>query len=190
MKKFQTVDLSEIINHKLIYADIPLTSEKESGLDNIYILQEDNRLKESEQIDGVEFHFHFGNYDNVLCEGQTLKIGKRINKLHIIGFSYWGDAHEYFRIKDGQGQEKRRQISLADWSHPSDVDTFTKKFFKGEKITTVRIVKSSGRDSHLIYFHHYICEIGINEPIQELILPDNMFMHIFAITLETESEDI
>ena len=190
MKKFETVDLSEIINHKLIYGNIPLTNEKEAGLDNIYILQEDNKFKPTEKIDGSEFHFHFGNYDNVLCEGQTLKIGKRIDKLHIIGFSYWGDAHEYFRVKNEQGQEKRLQISLADWSHPSDADTFTKKFFKGEKITTVRIVKSSGSANHLIYFHHYICETGINEPIQELILPDNMFMHIFAITLEMEREDI
>ena len=189
MKKFETLDLSAIMNHKLVY-DVPPTDEKEAGLDNIYILKEDNRLKEIEQIDGIDFAFRFGACDNVVCEGQTLGIGKRVDKLHIIGFSYWGDIHEYVRILDEKNREKQVQISLADWAHPSDEDTFTREFFKGEKITTVKIVKSSGRACHLVYFHHCIAETGMKEPIRKLIFPDNMFTHIFAITLGAVIENI
>ena len=82
------------------------------------------------------------------------------------------------------------KIGMADWSYSVDSQIYIREFFKDEDISTAKIVLSSGRLSHLVYFHLFSCEVRADKQIREIVLPDNMFMHIFAITLERESEEI
>lgn len=189
MRIFEKIDLKPFMNHKVIYEKLP-EEGTEFGLDNICILKEDFKFRREERINGIEFRFETGETDNIMCEKQSLKVGETIKKLHLVGFAYWGNIHDFLRIIYADGEEAMLKVGLADWSHSADAEIYIREFFKEDDISTAKIVLSSGRFSHLVYFHLFSGEVKADKPIREIILPDNMFMHIFAITLERESEDI
>ena len=124
MKRFERVDLSPWLNHKLVYASLPPT-EEEYGLENICILQANFSLRGEETIDGVEFRFADSNFDNVLCDRQRVKADAEAKKLHFIGFSHWGDTCENFTVVCGDGGEETVRVAVPDWSHGWDADIFT-----------------------------------------------------------------
>lgn len=111
MKRFERVDLSPWLNHKLVYASLPPT-EEEYGLENICILQANFSLRDEETIDGVEFRFADSNFDNVLCERQRVKADAEAKKLHFIGFSHWGDTCENFTVVCGDGGEETVRVAV------------------------------------------------------------------------------
>ena len=189
MRIFEPVNLKPFMNYKIVCENVPENGE-EFGLDNICILKEDFKFREIELINGIEFRFEIGEYDNIICEKQRLKVDKLIKKLHVVGFAYWGDVQEFCKIIYADGEEEMLKIGMADWSYSVDSQIYIREFFKDEDISTAKIVLSSGRLSHLVYFHLFSCEVRADKQIREIVLPDNMFMHIFAITLERESEEI
>jgi len=176
---FFTVDLSKAYNHKLVYDRLPETGE--FGLDNICILRQDFKFSAEEWINGIQFIFSGSEADNVVCEGQKVHIGTKGKKLHFIGFGYWGIA----------STEEFKEVAFFDWSvNGSDIESlFMKESWGGQndkkemKQTTAMV--SSGKLKHLIWFHHFVCEADSEKEIAELILPDNMFMHVLALTLES-----
>ena len=187
MRIFEQIDLKPFMNHKVIYEKLP-EGGAEFGLDNICILKEDVKFRREERINGIDFRFETGETDNIMCEKQSLKVGKTIKKLHLVGFAYWGNIHDFFRIIYADGEEEMLRVGMADWSHSADAEIYTRAFFKEDEISTAKIVLSSGQISHLVYFHLFSGEVKSDKLIREIIFPDNMFLHIFAITLERESE--
>ena len=183
MSDFIKINLVSLVNHKLVYDLLP-TEEKEFGLDKNCILKEDFKFKGEETINGAEFRFITGNYDNMSCEGQRLEVGMAAEKLHVIGFGYWGDICENLKVVYDDGSSEIIQIVLPDWSHSEKDDAMTQFLCREKEIRNAKIVLSSGRLKHLIYFHHFACGLDKNKIIKELIFPDNMFMHIFALSLE------
>ena len=189
MKQFQTIDLTPLMNHKFVYEKVPENGD-DSGLDGTYILKEDFKFCREERINGTDFCFHYGGSDNVLCEGQRVQINSSAKKIHVIGFAYWEDICEYLRLIGIDGKEILVRIGLPDLTHAADSHVFYREQYKQYDISTAKILLSSGRVKQLIYFHHCVCDVQNGGIIREIVLPDNMFMHIFAITLERESEDI
>lgn len=56
---------------------------------------------------------------------------------------------------------------------------------RGNRIENLQVASSSGEDIHLIYFHDCICESNHQDKkVKEIILPNNMLIHIFAIKIE------
>ena len=185
MREFIQLDIKPYLNHRLIY-NTPQQIEKgrtDFGLDNDYVLKLNLNMQESAIFNEVEFKFVFGKFDNITCEGQRLEIGECINKLHFIGFAYWGDTNEYFKVVYEDETEEMVEVPFNDWSHAVFKVPWGNGMC-GENTETVKITMSSGASTHLVHFHHIVCDINKGKKVKEIIFPDNMFIHIFAITLE------
>lgn len=186
MSCFIPINLKEHYNHKLVYRQLPKENlGQEFGLDNVCILKSDVKLKEQEVLEGVEFCFNFKTFDNVVCDRQKITINAVATKLHLIGFAYWGDTNEYFKIIYDDLSEENIRVPFIDWSHKAYND-FRNSAWYGENITTSRTVITSGALTNLANFHHINCEIKQKKMIKEIVLPDNIFVHIFAMTLESD----
>lgn len=185
MSIFNAIDLKTYCNHKLVYEELPQTTQDEFGLDNICILQSDLKLKERELLDNVEFRFNFGSCDNIICERQRIRVDAKGSKLHIIGFAFWGDTNEYLRAVYDDCREQVLEVPFIDWSH-KPLQNYESIHWYGQNVSSPRTVISSGKMIHLIYFHHTVCELETDRTVKEIVLPDNMFIHIFAMTLENE----
>ena len=183
MKVFKTIDLSPFCNHKLVYERLP-DEGGEYGRDNICVLKEDFKFKERETIDGAEFAFSLSDFDNVVCDRQRIRIGERAERLHVIGFGYWGDIFEDFQLVYDDDSAAYLRVALPDWSHAGKGDVVSQFYLRDVDVRPARVVLSSGSQRHLIYFHYCTCEVDSQKPIREIVLPDNMFMHVFAISLE------
>ena len=184
MSVFQTIDLKPYCNHRLIYAQQLKASgcDADEGIDGTYVLKKDLKFNKEDCMDGVDFLFSEGEYDNVVCERQRIEINAGGTKLHVVAFAYWGDTNEYFKIVFDDLSEELVKVPFVDWSHKF-YRSFQNTIWAGENVTTPSIVISSGKLIHLIHFHHTVTELS-GKKIKEIILPDNMFIHIFAITLE------
>lgn len=171
---FLNIDLKKLFNHKFFYEKEPLNSE--IGLDGTYVLRE-----EFNEID--YFKISNNELDNIVCENQILEIDNYVDKLHILGFSYWGSTNEYFEIKYLDGTIERIKIPFIDWVMKSSVNYRTISWY-GENIKTVKQVISKGLLKHTVNFHHSITKLNSKKMIKEIKIPDNFLIHIFAITLE------
>lgn len=166
------INLKEIFNHKFIYEEI---SNNNLGLDGTYILDQD--------LNDIDcFNISKEELDNVVCNNQILQINNYVDKLHILGFSYWGSTNEYFEIKYQDGYESVK-IPFVDWVMKSSVNYRTISWY-GENIETIKQVTSKGILIHTVNFHHSITKLDPKKMIKEIIFPDNFLIHIFAITLE------
>lgn len=185
MSSLKALDISELCNHKLIYGK--LLETEDYGLDNICILKEDFKFKDRETLDGIDFQFYVGEQaDNIACEAQQLEINERVKALHFIGFTYWGDTCEYFRLVYEDGTVEYMNIAFVDWSHDIQNDVETSFLMKAGSVAKVGICISSGKMIHLIYFHHYTYRACSHKKLRKIIFPDNMFIHIFAVTIEKD----
>ena len=187
MKRFFLIDLKEYYNHKMVYEQLPKENvEQEFGLDNTCILKSDVKLEEHDTLDDIEFGFSFGQFDNVVCDRQKIEINATATKLHLIGFSYWGDTTEHFKVIYEDLSEEIIWVPFIDWSHKS-YNALRNIAWNEKNLSTARTVITSGVLTNLAYFHHVICEIKKGKIIKQIVLPNNIFTHIFAITLEDEN---
>ena len=177
------IDISKQCNHKLIYDEMPNGNEP-FGLDNICVLKRDflheNRILKKE----IACEYCFGVYDNIICDGQRITIGSKDKKWHFIGFAYWGDVSEPIKVVFDDSTEDWIEITFIDWSHAFVYNTGNDNFTRGNKIENTRICISSGDMIHLVYFHDCICEFHNDKVVREIILPNNILVHIFALTIE------
>ena len=180
MSNFHKLNLNGYYNCKLVYDDLPKSGE--FGFDNICILKSDFKFNENEIIDGVEFRFYNGSFDNVVCNGQEISINKSAAKLHFINFAYWGDTNEFIKVVYADGDEETVKIPFIDWSYEYKHDRQLENFYGG--VNTVKIMLSSGALIHPVYFYHTACNLNKNAVVEKIILPDNMFTHIFALSIE------
>lgn len=187
MEKFNPIDIRKYLNHKLIYSKLPQGEfGEEIGLDNTYILSSNIKFSSKEILDNVCFCFSFGRFDNIVCNGQTITLNEIATKIHFIGFAYWGDTNEFFKVVYEDLSVEMIKVPFIDWSHLPNNDKESINWY-GENISRVKSVITSGEDVTLINIHHMYCEINKNKKIKEIIFPENMFTHIFAMTLENEN---
>ncbi|MFR2461987.1 MAG: hypothetical protein ACLTAN_09065 [Christensenellaceae bacterium] len=186
MNRFVTVNLDKYYNHKIIYRQEPKEKiGKEIGLDNVFILRSDIKLNEHQVLDEVDFDFCFKKFDNVVCDRQRIQINAQaqVSKIHFVAFSYWGDTNEYFKLIYDDLSEENIRVPFTDWSHMA-YGCIDVSFNYDGKTTTIRKFITTGAWKHLAYLHHITCETAQRKTVKEIVLPDNMFIHIFAITLE------
>ena len=81
---FYPIDLSQYCNHKLVYSGVQEGDDDSVGLDGEYIDEKDLKIKPNDEIGGVPFRFVFGDFDNVQCDGQTIKVDQFANRLHVL----------------------------------------------------------------------------------------------------------
>lgn len=184
MSSFVVMDLLKLCNHKFIYDVKP--EDESAGLDGTYLAAKNVPFGEETTINGIPYKFCFGEYDNVLSEGQRLSAGGFADKLHIIAFTNWGDTFDQIKIEYCDGSFEWIKLPFLDWSHKQQI------FW--QDVTSVRETVdtpfsgiTTGALSQLVCFHHTMAEIKGKKKIDSIVLPDNFWLHVFAITLEKEN---
>ncbi len=184
---FKKIDLAEYCNHKLIYYGLP-NPKKEAGLDNIYIVKDiflSAQRAPGKSPVNVTFDYQFGMNDNIQCEGQHIRLDLCAKRIHLVGFAYWGEACENIEIVYEDGTRGWCEALFVDWSRP-----FNRYMELGQKrenrVEDLFTLTSSGAQTHLVCMHDCICELDGRKPVKEIGLPDNMLIHIFALTVEYE----
>lgn len=184
MRTFYKADLRELCNHKLIG-----DSAIGTGIDGIYIDRADWRLTGSQNIDGIDFDFYMGDKDNVECDRQVLPVSAAADRLHVVGFAYWGETTEQFRIVYEDGSEETVAVSFMDWSRTKQ-NRYWNCEWKGGDIKEVYHCISSGALTHVIYWYRMSAALHGHSPVKEIVFPDNFFVHVFALTLENSEEEV
>ena len=182
MSKFNKIPLAAVCNHKLIYSRQE-NANANIGLDGMYISERDIKLKPNDTIDGIEFEFYFGEYDNIECALQKLGVNASADKLHIMGFALWSDAFSVFKLVYENGGEDYVTVPFIDWTHSYAFNWFDMSSVGGEIVSHGAM--ASGAQSRPVYLHHITVDLPKPDKIKEIILPDNFCMHIMAVTLET-----
>ena len=180
---YRTIDISKQCNHKLIYDEFP-KDKKLFGLDNICLLKHDFINKDRALKKDIVCDYCFGDYDNIVCEGQEIVIDAAVKKWHFIGFAYWGDTNEVFKVIYDDNTEDWIEITFIDWAFPFVQDRFNMEFTHGNKIENIQVAVTAGELVHLVYLHDCICEFYNQKKVKAIILPNNILVHIFALTIE------
>lgn len=177
---FNKIDLTNFFNNKLLYKTAP-TSES-YGIENVYIDRKDFGFNRDCKINEVDFSFNFVGNDNLVCENQVVPIDSEVKAIHLISFCYWGDAEEYIKVIYEDDTIYYASAKFIGWGNKSSV--FIPNSNSG--VFTIMETISSGRIKHMVYLHHNIIPLNEvnNKKVKEIVLPDNMFAHVFAITIE------
>ena len=177
------IDISKYCNHKLIYENLP-EGESYFGLDNICILKQDFLSKYKTLKQGDLYNYCLGNQDNIACDGQRIFIGSKVKRWHFIGFAYWGDVNEIINVIFDDDTEDWIDIAFIEWSRLFVHGPWSGNLTHDNKIENVRVAVTAGDMIHLVYFHDCVCEFSKEKTVKEIILPNNILVHIFALTIE------
>ena len=181
MGQLHKIDLSDIANHKFVYGHDIITDET-SGLDGIYFEKEIFTYEWNHWVKDI-FKLPDSFFDNVECDRQSVYIGENVKGFHFLGFFFWGSNTEHILVEFDNGDTEVLKVMFEDWTNllKSDQHLFRESSLDG--CETLFAITTRG-EFHIVYFHHAKCELKHKGKVKRLILPENMFMHIFAITAE------
>lgn len=182
MGEIKQVDLSNVVNNKITYGKNDIVDEF-SGLDGNYI-DRDILARIWESAVGKFFILNDGFYDNIECDGQTLQIDQYIKKLYFLGFFFWGKNTERIIVEFEDGVKEIISVTFEDWTVASSDDKSIFKEYSDGKYNTLFATTTKGNMIHIVNFHYTRCNLKHIAKVKNIVLPQNMFMHIFAITIE------
>lgn len=178
----KSINLNHLFNHKFIYNQEEI-EHKELGLDNTYILKSEISNNILVGLNNVIFNLSNSHYDNIVCDSQELLINDYIDKLHILGFAYWGSTNTFFEVVFEDDTKLQVKIPFIDWVSKITINYQSRSWY-GENIQTIKQIKSEGILKHTVNFHHSITNIDSKKLVKKIIFPDNFLVHVFAITIE------
>lgn len=178
----KSINLNHLFNHKFIYHQEEL-EHTELGLDNTYILKSEISNNSLVGLNNVLFSLSNNYYDNIVCDSQELLINDYIDKLHILGFAYWGSTNTFFEIVFEDDTKLQVKIPFIDWVSKITINYQSRSWY-GENIKTIKQIKSEGMLNHTVNFHHSITNIDSKKLVKKIIFPDNFLVHVFSITIE------
>jgi hypothetical protein len=191
MDNVKFIDLKPHFNFRYVYPDdTAIPRDGFIGIHNL-IVRESNYKFGIIANGGVSALFE-RNPDGahlITCEGQTIKADFTCDKAHIFGFAAWGMYKENFRFVFG-GSAKECPIGFSDLSkHVKDepfiqfaADMDENDCFADKFITHNAYHGFISKDMSV---NTYVGTVAFGEPkpMKEIILPDNFFVYIAAITL-------
>ncbi len=180
---YRQLDITPFCNCKLLYDNVD-ENDKEIGLDGIYFDAHTFRNKFKINKKTKIFALSDSENDNVSCGGERILIREKVKSIHILGFFYWGESGEHIQVKYADGYTEFIYVIFGDWAHPTfhAANRFDKSI---ERLPSVGFeMYTIGKTSHKAYLFHSDCRLTHSGIVQEIILPQNMFMHIFSITTE------
>ena len=189
--RYYKLDLSPYYNKKLVFSRGKITDDL--GNDGVGINKRTFfDLNKTVELSGVDYIFKQKNsMDCIVCDNQNVVFRPTFsNKLHILGFMYWGANHDFFKLKYENGETRNAKVLLNDWSaaHNDLEDPHYIGYTQEKGYITVKTFYSCGKLKLPLYLHHCECESPINKKLKAITFPDNMYMHIMAITLECVNE--
>lgn len=184
-KHFATIDIKKYMNHKFVYDVQAAACVEEKGIDNLYLPLDifQRRVININLIKKVKYQFEIGEFDNIECIQQEIPVDEIGKTLYILGFSCYGDMRDCVKlvygekiveklIKQSEVSDNRRKIKAEYSMEIEDSD-----------IISAITIKSTTRKGMSINFCVYALDL-LQEKLDKIILPNNSFMHIFAMTLE------
>jgi hypothetical protein len=194
-KEALSIDIKHLYNARFIYpADYKALNAKKLGCDNCYIREEDVFFGSDITKDGYTFKIdrNADDYDAVCCDGQRIKIPwgdwKRID---FLGISVYGSHDDYFYLCRDMVKEPYKigfsplELPLIDYK---DYYNNSMGLEREEIAQKSRVFTKYGQTlrNDVEYFHLYTWRVHLSQGVSagmEILLPDNMLIYIFAVTL-------
>ncbi|MGN7471965.1 hypothetical protein [Brevibacillus sp. SAFN-007a] len=133
----------------------------------------------------IPFHFTYKlEGDNIELEGQTIGFPSQfISKIHVIGVSSNGSLSDYLYLLQNDVVVKKAKVCLSDFVEtvPALGDELAINF---EYLHT----QVGRNDFYRPNLWYYCVDLEKTYFINGIRLEDNPFMHIFAVTFESEKE--
>lgn len=185
-KRYLTLDIKKHLNSKIVFKSNEIGANQ--GLDG-YGVDEKTfySFNKTHKIESVPFKFFRQNSnDSIVCNGQKIGIvPDYYTRLHVIGFMYWGSNYDFITFNYLNKEQIKEKIMLYDWSGPKLSMLVNELTSTDDVVTVNKRFELCGRDKGNVYMHYSPFKINVKEKTNFFILPDNMFMHILAMTLET-----
>ncbi len=176
------LDLTGVMNHKMAYGKNDVVDDA-SGVDGDY-LDKDVLTHLWERSAGNLFRLSNEFYDNIECDGQTVSVNAFVTKLHFLGFFFWGNNTERVTVEYADGYTETVSVTLEDCIYSLNNTKSLFAEYSGEGCETLFATTIQGNNVRIAYFHHAECELRHKGKVSKLVLPQNLFMHVFAITIE------
>ena len=181
-----SIDLSECFNHKVII-DPEEYAQCKATLDNIimYDMFTLNNFPQSDyEVRGISFKrqlITYNKYDNISCENQKIKIPRRkYNRVHYVGFCEIGRFREKIILLSAKRKVAECDVFFYQWSIGGNtVRTFDIK----DEHCMIAFTDEKEKQNDWLYYYFSTIDNDSCE-IDEILLPDNPFVHIVAMTLE------
>ena len=184
---FYQVGLSQIFNHKIVYNDEDFQRcrnfSPKVGTQYGHFTEK-NFPKEDFEAHGVVFKapiIGIDQFDNIACEGQIISIPpQKVSKIYSVGFCEIGRFTENIACLNDKKIVSNSKVFfyqfgiLGNTIRTYDIQSNNCKIALTDKKTV--------EDAWLYYYESL--EIKTNSEIDALVLPDNPFLHIMALTLK------
>ena len=190
MKKYY-LNISDAFDTRVVYDKASAHEAElkhELGINNLYIDEKDFKFFQVVRKSNLSFVFRRNEnlMDNASCRNQIVECPSvPCRKISILGTCNWGYFSEDFVLKFDDGSESKLYATFADWIFPFDkmADCYSEKGaeFYLEKHRVFDKYQSNGPEVILSYT---TADFGKTRLLDKLVFPDNMFMNVFAVTLE------
>lgn len=182
---FHKINLIPYLNKKIVFSHSKITDD--AGLDGMGVYKGTFfDFNKTIELDNIPYIFrNKRSLDCIMCDNQNINLKPLIfKKLHFLGFMYWGANCDYLKLNYVDGRYDYIKIFFSDWSKETKPieNSFLDLFDLKPK--TIGTFFSCGKAVLPIYLHHCEYENTLDKEIESITLPDNMLMHIFAITAE------
>jgi len=135
--------------------------------------------------------------DNAFCDGQTIDVPDvPCDRVAIAGTCGWGIYKEDFRLEFADGTVDYAMAKFYDQNWAAKPAIEASMDWDAAEYTDYNHILASYEKSDIeqheprykeCYIYYYITDIKTKgRRLRRIIFPDNMFMNIFAITLEAE----
>jgi len=193
MKKFAATNIRGYCNHKMIGRFNGDYDANMNGIQNKVLLPELlPDFNKSVVLENVHFSLpekSENNFDNVTCEEQIIDVPREIyTSIHVLGLCEYGNYCDNFRLNYSDGSMEYVSIFLKDWE--LGVRSWGIGFTP--QITQKCRVVLETKNDHDETRYMYMCSSKLppkSELLESIELPYNPYMHIFAITLESNEDD-
>jgi hypothetical protein len=187
------VDLKHYFNYRLVYPQNTEVQETDTdnykGITNNFFFEEDFDFKKLITTGNEEFIFERNKdlNDCIECRQTVVEVPDiDCKRISLAGISTWGMYKEKFKLIFDDGSSDNAIGYFADVAWP--VHKYQQWFLGIEKEAMLDGSKilcgpKKARE-HEFYIYHYSTEFEKTRKLKKIIFPDNIFMYIFAITLE------
>ena len=130
--------------------------------------------------------------DNMNCADQVIEIDDLFcDRIVILGTCCWGIYKEQFELRFSDGTIEYADAKFYDWYWPAEpaikasFDLEAKEFSDYNHIFAKFVKRDNEKEYCFMYYYKTDLKIK-GRKLKQIVFPDNMFMNIFAITLEVE----
>ncbi|MFD2671668.1 hypothetical protein [Marinicrinis sediminis] len=187
---YQKLNLNPYLNHKGISWTTP-HREIAASLEHLGLSLPGEALPHDEEVILNDIPFQFPKtdeaFDHISCEGQEIRMDRvqGVRSLYILGCCSHGDYEEKGALVFADDAVESILFRLSymarwHWDHRLTFD---------DQMGLHTAYHRSGHSRLDIGAGIWMNRIGMacDRPLQAIRLPDNPYMHIFAMTLETDS---